>query len=50
MYIFTKYWKLNNVLKSTLIQRQSQMKVYNNLFIPSLLYGHKIWNKGTKGD
>lgn len=35
---------LNDVLKPHLLQRKSQLKLYNILFVPSLLYGCAIWS------
>jgi hypothetical protein len=34
---------LNNVFKPNLVQRQSQLKAYNILAVPSLLYGCEVW-------
>jgi hypothetical protein len=34
---------VNNVLKPTLVQRQSGLKIQNIIDIPSLLYGCEIW-------
>jgi hypothetical protein len=33
----------NNVLKPSLVQRQSRLKFYNTLAVPLLLYGSGIW-------
>jgi hypothetical protein len=34
---------MNNVLKSNLVQRQSQLKVYDIYATAPLLYGCEIW-------
>jgi hypothetical protein len=44
MSTFLQIWGiLKNVLKRSLIQGQSELKVYNVLAVPSLLYGCNMW-------
>jgi hypothetical protein len=41
---------INNIFKSTLVQKFSRKKIYNSLAVPSLLRGSEIWISKKKED